>query len=125
VVGPGLKKNPVYDLIHGLPLHMSPDSELSLIDTATIARCLETLIERGGAGEVYNVAAAGSVRVRDLRERLGRPLSLAPGADRIVLRYSINNDKLASLVPLPTAWEALTAFLEGAGIRLADPARDA
>lgn len=125
VVGPGLKKNPVYDLLNGQPLHMSLDSELTLIDTPTIARCLEAIVERGASREIFNVAATGAVRLRDLQERLGKPVSLAPGADRVVHRYCINNAKLASLAPLPTSWEALTAFLERSGLRLAEPTRGA
>jgi nucleoside-diphosphate-sugar epimerase len=119
VIGAGLKKNPVYDLLNGHPLRVSLESELTLIDTVTIARCIETLIQRGGDREIYNVAATGAVRLRELQDRLGRPASLEPGAEQIVHRYSINNNKMASLTPMPTSWEALEAFLERAGIRLA------
>jgi len=120
VIGPGLKKNPVYDLLNGEPLRVSLDSELTLIDTATIARCIETLIQRGGDRDIYNVAATGAVRLRDLQERLGRPVSLEPGAEQIVHRYCINNGKMAGLTPMPTSWEALESFLERSGIRLAE-----
>lgn len=125
VIGPGLKKNPVYDLLNGQPLHMSVDSELTLIDTATIARCLEAIVKHGASRAIFNVAATGSVKLRDLQERLGRPVSLDAAADRAVYRYCINNAKLAGLVPLPTSWETLTVFLERSGIRLAEPSRGA
>lgn len=125
VLGLGLKKNPVYDLLNGEPLRVSLESELTLIDTPTIARCFETLIERGGVREIFNVAASGSVKLRDLQDRLGRPIPLAPTADSGVYRYCINNTKMANLAPLPTSWGALTVFLDGLGIRLVEPARDA
>jgi len=119
VVGPGLKKNPVFDLLNGHPLRVSLESELTLIDTATVARCIETLITRGGDREIYNVATTGSVKLRDLQERLGHPVSMEPGAEQIVHRYCINNGKMGSLTPMPTSWEALESFLERSGVRLA------
>lgn len=119
VVGPGLKKNPVYDMLSGYPLRVSLEFELTLIDTATIARCIETLITRGGDRDIYNIAATGSVKLRDLQERLGRPVAMEPGAEQIVHRYCINNGKMGGLIPMPTSWEALESFLERSGVRLA------
>lgn len=112
VIGPGLKKNPVYDMLNGHPLHMSLDSELSLIDTPTIARCLEAIVGTRPEREIFNVAATGALKLRDLQQRIGTAVSLAPGAETQTYRYNINNAKMARLMPLPTSWEAVTAFLE-------------
>jgi nucleoside-diphosphate-sugar epimerase len=111
VIGPGLKKNPVYDMLTGYPLHMSLDSELSLIDTPTIARCLEAIVGMRPEREIFNVAASGAVKLRDLQRTIGTAGSLAPGAELCVYRYNINNAKMARLIALPTSWEAVTAFL--------------
>jgi nucleoside-diphosphate-sugar epimerase len=116
-IGSGIKKNPIYDLLNGHPLHMSLKSELSLIDTPTIARCLETIVRTGPKREIVNVSARGSVRLLDVQQKLGRPASLAPGAEDVVYRYHVNTDKMARLMPLPTAWEALTAYLESSATR--------
>lgn len=112
VVGPGLKKNPIYDLLQGHPLHMSLDSELTVIDTGTIARSVEAIVRAEPQREIFNVATSGSVKLRTFQEQTGRPWSYAPGAEQIVYRYHINNEKLACLLPLPTGWEALAAFRE-------------
>lgn len=111
-IGSGIKKNPIYDLLNGHPIHMSLESELSLIDTPTIARCLETIVRTRPEREIINVAASGSVRLQDFRQKLGTAVSLAPGAEQVVYRYNVNNTKLARLMPLPTSWEALTAYME-------------
>jgi len=116
-IGNGIKKNPVYDLLNGHPLHMSLESELSLIDTPTIARCLETIIRARPEREIINVTARGYVKLRDIQQRLGTPVSLAPGAEEVVHRYNVNTAKMARLMPLPTSWEALTAYLECSSMR--------
>src|SRR5581483_4235620 len=66
VLGPGLKKGPLFDLTHGTPIFMSLDSKLSLIDTSTIARVVEVLIEQERESSILNVTGTGSVMLRDL-----------------------------------------------------------
>ncbi len=111
VLGPGLRKNPVYDLLHGLPLYMSPDSELSFIDAETVARCVASVVGARPQREIYNVAASGAVSLRNVETKLGVQARLAAGAAGSVLRYHINNVKMARLLPLPTSADVVDRFL--------------
>lgn len=123
VIGPGLKKNPVYDLLNSHPLHMSLESELTLIDTGTIARSIEAIIGAYPEREIFNVTASGSVKLRAFQEELGVAWSYAPGAEQTLYRYHVNNDKLAGLLPLPTGWEALAAFRESSAAQQGSPVK--
>lgn len=46
VLGPGLKKNPVFDLIHDIPLRVDEDSEYQYLSTDYLAELVFGLIER-------------------------------------------------------------------------------
>ena len=121
-VGQGLKKGPVYDLLQGQPLHMSPDSELTLIDTMTVALAVTTVAARPSQREIFNVTGTGSVRLREAAVRLGVSPRLAEGASDIIHRYDVANAKLTGLMPLPTSREVLEAYLDG--FRVAASAKD-
>src|SRR5262249_25120759 len=47
MVGPGLRKNPVFDLSRGQPLRIHPDSQYQFMHTDDVAACIWTLVERG------------------------------------------------------------------------------
>ena len=112
VVGPGLKKGPVFDLLQGLPLFMSLDSLLTLVDTHTITRVVELLIDRPGESGILNVTGTGSVLLRELAACAPHPPRLAPGAESKVYRYHVDNSRLRSLLPVPSSLEIGRRFLE-------------
>ena len=70
--GPQLKKNPIYDLLHGNPLFISMESRLSFIDTATIAESVMQVLHASPQKEIYNVAATGSARIKGVAAKLPR-----------------------------------------------------
>lgn len=111
VIGPGLKKGPLYDLLHGAPLHMSPDSELSLIDTGTIARAIAQFIQTPPPHRILNLTGTGPARVRDFCAAAGLGWRLAPGADAVVHRYHVNNDRFQKLFPVDNSMGIAERFL--------------
>jgi len=48
-VGPGLKKNAIYDILHGGPLYLDPASELQYLHTARAAEIAFRLLDGGTA----------------------------------------------------------------------------
>lgn len=114
-LGPGLRKNPIYDLLSGQPLFMSLDSSLSFIDTRTIARCVSAIVECGCEREIFNVAATGSVRLRDIVAKLAAGARLAAGAEQTIYRYNINNSKMSRLVPMSACCEVVDNYLASLG----------
>lgn len=115
-LGPGLRKNPIYDLLNERQLYMSMESEISFIDTATIARCVGTAVDMNPRHEIFNVAGTGSVQLRDIEVRLNRKARLAGDAEKTTLRYNINNTKLSRIMPLPTVREVVDGYLASEGL---------
>lgn len=112
MVGRGLRKNPVYDVLHGEPLRIHPDSRYQFLDTQQVAEIAWTLVERGFANEVFNVCGDGLMTPREAAELAGRQLNLSAldaGAEPRVV--DVNIQKLRELMPVPGTRDVVAAFV--------------
>ncbi|OAN50294.1 hypothetical protein A6A04_02530 [Paramagnetospirillum marisnigri] len=113
LIGPGLKKNPVFDAINGNPIRQTPDSTLSLVDLAHVAKALAMLLEMGDEG-VYNVTAAAPITIRRMLDVVagahGRP-SPDFHAELLHTDYDISIEKLSALMTMPDSETMLKASL--------------
>jgi nucleoside-diphosphate-sugar epimerase len=111
VIGPGLRKGPLFDLINGHPIHLSPKSSLSLIDTSTIAEAVAAVIGPGPPRSIINLTGTGATTVADLAGIVGKPIRLAHGGDLKTYHYDINNRKLKTIVPVGSSSEIAARFV--------------
>ncbi len=116
VLGPGLRKNPVYDLIHGQSLRVDESSEYQYLTTDFLAAAVFDLVAGGNWNEIFNICGTGTVSLAEIRGWLGRELSYAVEAPPRE-RYEISNEKLSRIMPIPesrtTAREFVLKFSEG------------
>ncbi|MCF7837664.1 MAG: NAD-dependent epimerase/dehydratase family protein [Candidatus Marinimicrobia bacterium] len=111
-VGPGLKKNAVYDLLSGGPLHVHPDSAFQYLDTRDLARLLLPLAAAAPDGEtLLNCSARGVVSVRRMAAWAGRALTDADHRQPLV-RAELNVARAARLLALPATDETVARFIE-------------
>jgi nucleoside-diphosphate-sugar epimerase len=110
-VGPGLKKNAIYDMLTGAPVWLSPASELQFISTDRAASLVWRLVEKGVSNEIVNLGARGLVHLGNLHKSLGSASAFQENAPAV--RYELSLEKLAALVgePLPDARAEVDAFL--------------
>ena len=111
VIGAGMKKGPLLDLLLGQPLHMSAESELSLIDTATIAEAVVRFVAEPPEHGTLNLTGTGPALLGALCAKAGLKWRLAPGAEQVVYRYNINNARLREHFPVPTSHEIGSRYL--------------
>lgn len=111
-VGPGLKKNALFDLLTGGPLFVHPDSEFQYMDTRDLAKAVFALCE-GAAGKetLFNLSARGTVSVRQAAGWAGRELP-EEAFKRSRTRAELNVDKAARIVTLPETGETVRRFIE-------------
>jgi nucleoside-diphosphate-sugar epimerase len=115
MVGPGLRKNPVYDVLHGQPLRIHPDSRYQFLASSDAARISWELLERGLRREVVNVCGDGLISPREVAGLAGRPLDLSQLADSATPRVvDVSLAKLRSLTPVPQTGETLRRYLASA-----------
>lgn len=108
-VGPGLKKNAVYDILHGEKLWVHPDSRFQFIHTEDSAAAILTLIAQGHAHDVINVTGRGTVSAAEIMAMAGRTLP-AP-TDVLPVTYEISTEKAAQWLTLPSSHETIERFL--------------
>ena len=112
MVGPNLKKNPVYDIVNQKPLRIHPDSEYQFMHTAEVARIVWNLVERGLGNEVVNVCGSGLISPRQLSHIANRELDLSELPEGSSPRnVRISNEKLARLVTIPSTDSAIQRYL--------------
>lgn len=110
LLGPGLRKNPVYDLLAGQPLRVHSDSLFGYIHTEEVARIVAHLLQQRLTNEIVNVCGKGVVSVREMLAWVGRtPEGADPSLPRI--HYEINNEKLATFWKIPSSSATARDFI--------------
>ena len=110
ILGPGLKKNPVYDLLHGQPLRVSEESRYQYVSTEFLARTILAIIASDRLREIFNVCGQGTVALKEIRSWLNKPLAYAQeDVPREV--YEINNQKLSGIISVPESRKAARQFV--------------
>jgi nucleoside-diphosphate-sugar epimerase len=109
-VGPGLKKNAIFDILNGGPLWLDPESELQFIHTNDAARIVLQLADDGIGGEITNLCGKGVAKLRDVIHRLGETVSVENGAPRV--RYDVNVEKLAAVIDVPETVHTVFDFID-------------
>ena len=112
-IGAGVRKGPLYDLIRREPLHMSPDSELSLIDVETIAAAIVQFISEPLPQTILNLTGTGFARLRTLCAELALDCAVAPGSESVEWHYNINNDALRASFNVDSSYAMAGRFLAG------------
>ncbi len=110
MVGPGMRKNPVFDITDGKPLRIHPESQYQFMHTGDVVRIAWRLVEERAFGEVFNFAGTGLISPRRIAELAGLPLDLhlvpADATPRIV---AVDTSKLRRRVGAVPETEATVA----------------
>ena len=111
MVGPGLKKNPVFDISSRLPIRIHPDSRYQFLHTERVAEIVWDLQSKLSAGEILNICGAGLVSPREIASMAGVDLdtSQASGPPRLV---DISIQKLKGLATVSPSADAVADFLK-------------
>jgi len=112
MVGPGLGKNCIYDLLHNEPLWVHPDSKYQYMKTDDVARIVWTLVEMEKCREVFNVCGDGLISPREVAELADIEIKANPEAEIGQPEwYEINNQKLKSVIDMPQTRDSVEAFV--------------
>jgi nucleoside-diphosphate-sugar epimerase len=117
MVGPGLRKNPVFDVLQGRPLSIHPDSKYQFMSTDAVADAVWRLVESGETNRVINVCGQGLISPRAISVLAGKPLVVSPDAagsqPRIV---HINTQVAGRLVTLPDTLATVAEFVNAGSL---------
>ena len=108
-VGPGLKKNAVFDVLHGDKLWAHPESRYQFISTDDSARLVMQLLESGIRNETLNLTSNGTISIAELMRLAARELKYY--GDEKPLHYEISTEKVGQLLALPGTRSTIESFL--------------
>ena len=109
LVGPRMRKNPIYDILKHKPLWLDPASELQFIHTGDVAAIVLQLISAGFMNEIFNLCGEGLIRLEEIIDEVGCPVQLRLGSP--VVRYDVNMDKLSEIMPVPDTRTTVLQFI--------------
>ena len=113
-VGPGLRKNAVFDILKGGPLWLAPQSELQFLHTDAAAEIAFQLLDRGIRNESFNLCGAGVVSLADVVAWSGREVETADDAKTV--RYEVSVEKISRIVNLPDTASTVRRFVEDCAV---------
>lgn len=111
MIGPGLKKNSVYDAMNDQPIWMSADSHHSYVHIRVVAGAIYRLVTEQYRNRVVNVCGSGTVRVGDLPDLVGREIILAPGVEERQQVYWVNNEQISRIISIPDSSAAVSDYV--------------
>ena len=113
-VGPGIKKNAVFDILTNAKIWLSPESELQFIHTDRAAEIVMGIVERRGTGrQIVNLGGRGTLRLGELHAAIGSTGQFDPGAPTV--RFELSLAKLERLSPnaIPDSRDEVNRFAAG------------
>lgn len=111
MIGPDLRKGPVFDLLQGDPVWVHPDSEYPFLHTHTVARLLLELAMKGTENEIFNVCGQGSVSFREIAKLASERAATIRYAAAQLQQYRISVAKLAQAFVVPDSFSEIRSFL--------------
>jgi nucleoside-diphosphate-sugar epimerase len=111
-VGEGLWKNPIYDILTGQPIRVSPASQYQFMNTSDLGSIALTLWEQGRNCEVYNVATRGTIALKEVIDLVPEYRKIHFDQDLPVERYELNTQKISAIFPMPETRATVTGFVK-------------
>jgi nucleoside-diphosphate-sugar epimerase len=113
MVGRGLWKNSIFDMLEGKPLRVHADSRYQYLDVDDVAQIVFSLARRQPENDLFNVCGQGCIA-------LGAVAALIPdyglryeGSDPRREHYEVNIAKLEAVLRVPRTQATVRAFLGG------------
>ncbi len=113
MVGPGLRKNPVFDILNSQPLRVHPDSRYQYMHTDAVAKIAWGLVEKKAAGEIYNICGDGLISMREIARLSGRQLDLSAQQQNLAPRIvEASIEKIGRLFSVPKTVDTIREFVQ-------------
>lgn len=111
ILGSNLKKGPLFDIIHDIPLSISADSQIQMITARAVSEIMQMLLlHKSKKNDIYNVGGVGIVSFRKLQSYFDKKIRVKRNTE--TQRYALNIEKIRRLYPnLGTSIEYMKEFL--------------
>ena len=114
MVGAGLKKGPLYDIMNDQPRWIDSRSRLPFMNTTNVGRALLQLLEAGVDREVFNVCGRMSVEFSRVMELFPATSREPVQSEATVQVYEVATEKVEQFCQLPDSWDEIESFVSEA-----------
>jgi len=108
-VGPGLKKNAIYDILKGGPLWLDSESELQYLQTDQAADIVLKMITAKHYNEIFNLCGQGLIKLQEIIDYIQADVMVKPNNPKI--KYDVSIAKLSKLYNVPNTKQTVLEFL--------------
>lgn len=112
LIGPGLKKNPIYDLIHHIPLRVSINSSYQYINTDFAASAVFELLNQNISNRMFNLCGSGLICLNDVNSQLKNKRITYTSGNVPLETYHINTENVSKYIQIPTTKIVIGDYLE-------------
>lgn len=110
LIGKGLKKNPIYDLLNNKKLFIDPKSKFQFIDTVEVAEIILVIIKRKIKNNIFNLSGQGNIKIKDIIQRYNFKPSYSDVLN--LVNYNINTKKINKIIKTKKSKKYLYDFLD-------------
>lgn len=112
-VGPGLKKNSVYDLLNNIALRVDIDSSYQYLSTDFGARAVFRLLAEGVQNQTFNICGDGIVSLREIAAFIAPAYSVTyAGVKPAREHYEINIENVQRRLEIPKTRDTVFQFIQ-------------
>ncbi len=112
VVGPGLKRNPVFDLSNFKKTYLSLDSVINCVHTDTIANIVFQIIKKKINNQVYNLGSSNNIKISQILDLCKINKNELVSTKKTSDRMFFNCNKINKIISLPTSKIEILKYLE-------------
>lgn len=110
MVGIGLRKNAIFDILYGGKMWLDPESKLQFINTNDVAKITIDLLDKKIDNEIYNLCGDGLVKLQEVINRTGKHIQIMTNSPNVI--YNVNISKIKKIASLPTSIETVNKFVD-------------
>ena len=111
LVGPNLKKNPIYDLIYKKKIFTSFNSIMNFIHTDFVADIVMKIEKnKKTKNQIFNLCSKNSIKIKNIIKKYKLKDIKVEKKFNIVQKYNINCKKITKLISLPTSTESINKY---------------
>jgi nucleoside-diphosphate-sugar epimerase len=95
LIGPNMKKGPLYDIINNNKVWANPNSKYQLIHTEDVAKIIVKLIKRNIFNQIFNIASNDNQTIKNISKYMGIKSKYKKKLPKII--YKFNNEKIKKI----------------------------
>lgn len=91
VIGSGMRKGVVKDIMRGDPVFVHPESSIRIIPNTEVARVVSTVVQQDTKAQILNVGSRTTILVKEIAELFGVAVNYADTLERQMFEYPVDD----------------------------------